>query len=91
MLGSTSDFVATHTPCSVLVVRPDQGESPTHRNLKLCIADDQSPAAEFAIERLKFGLGGSDAYRPGQCVTFSVILFRAPSNLRFGGVTNGHA
>ncbi|MEZ6152959.1 MAG: universal stress protein [Pirellulaceae bacterium] len=58
MLGSTSDFVATHAPCSVLVVRPDQGESPTHRNLKLCIADDQSPAAEFAIEQLsEFGWG----------------------------------
>lgn len=58
MLGSTSDFVATHAPCSVLVVRPDQEESPAHRSLKLCIADDESPEAEFAIEHLsEFGWG----------------------------------
>ncbi len=58
MLGSTSDFVATHAPCSVLVVRPNQGEATAHRNLKLCIADDESPAAEFAMEQLsEFGWG----------------------------------
>lgn len=58
MLGSTSDFVATHAPCSVLVVRPEQREPPAHRILKLCIADDESPEAEFAIEQLsEFGWG----------------------------------
>lgn len=58
MLGSTSDFVATHATCSVLVVRPDQGESPSEHILKVCIADDESPAAEFAIEHLsEFGWG----------------------------------
>lgn len=34
MLGSVSDFVATHAPCSVLVVRPGQTEA-AHHELKL--------------------------------------------------------
>ncbi len=57
MLGSVSDFVATHAPCSVLVVRPNQTAAP-HRELKLCIADDASPPAEFALKDLsRFGWG----------------------------------
>lgn len=58
MLGSVSDFVATHAPCSVLVVRPNQSEAKQHE-LKLCIADDESPPSQFALKDLSvFGWGG---------------------------------
>lgn len=58
MLGSVSDFVATHAPCSVLVVRPGQTEA-AHHELKLCLADDTSPPANFALKDLtNFGWGG---------------------------------
>jgi nucleotide-binding universal stress UspA family protein len=58
MLGSVSDFVATHAPCSVLVVRPNQTEGTRH-DLKLCIADDESPPSRFALKDLStFGWGG---------------------------------
>ncbi len=57
MLGSVSDFVATHAPCSVLVVRPGQAEA-AHHELKLCLADDISPPANFALKDLmNFGWG----------------------------------
>ncbi len=58
MLGSVSDFVATHARCSVLVVRPDETDEAAHRELKLCIADDESTPAAFAMEQLaKFKWG----------------------------------
>lgn len=58
LLGSVSDFVATHARCSVLVVRPTADEAMVHRELKLCIADDESAPAAFAMEQLsKFKWG----------------------------------
>lgn len=51
-LGSVSDFVATNAHCSVMVVRPTGLREPTHRNLKLCLAYDDSEPSRLAVEQL---------------------------------------
>jgi nucleotide-binding universal stress UspA family protein len=52
ILGSVSDFVATHAKCSVLVVRPSDSGAVTHPTPRLCVADDESPPAQFAMQQL---------------------------------------
>lgn len=51
LLGSTSDFVATHSPCSVLVVRPskDRGSRP----LRVALAYDGSGQARDMIDEFR--------------------------------------
>ncbi len=49
LLGSTSDFVATHTPCSVLVVRPT-GIRQAPRPIRIALGFDQSEPARAALE-----------------------------------------
>jgi nucleotide-binding universal stress UspA family protein len=54
VLGSVSDRVARHAPCSVLIVRtagdePEAYEAPLRRVL---VADDNSPCSERAVRRL---------------------------------------
>ena len=50
LLGSVSDHVATHAPCSVLVVR---GEShPSQPRLRIGLAYEGSAAAEAALEEI---------------------------------------
>lgn len=51
-LGSVSDAVATHAPCSVLVVRPTNGPPEDHHDLRVCIAFDGSNSAKFSIAQL---------------------------------------
>jgi nucleotide-binding universal stress UspA family protein len=51
LLGSVSDFVATHATCSVLVVRPHEIKASSE--LKLCVAYDDSSASKQAIARLE--------------------------------------
>lgn len=52
LLGSVSDFVATHAGCSVLVVRPTHRNTSDHKALRLCIAHDGSNASRFATQQL---------------------------------------
>ncbi len=50
LLGSTSDFVATHAPCSVLVVRPQLMEEIKLHEPRVCIAYDNSEPCKAAID-----------------------------------------
>lgn len=57
MFGSTSDFVATHAKCSVLVVRPT-GLKTKKRPIDVCVALDDSDASAAVLEQLaQFGWG----------------------------------
>lgn len=53
LLGSTSDFVATHADCSVLVVRPTGLQEAPDRPLRVALAFDGSPASQTAIEQFR--------------------------------------
>ncbi|MCA9134248.1 MAG: universal stress protein [Planctomycetales bacterium] len=58
LLGSVSDFVATHAPCSVLIVRPTGLRQEVHRMLNICFAYDDSKPSNTAIWQLAdFGWG----------------------------------
>lgn len=50
LLGSTSDYVATHAPCSVLVIRPTGIQSETHPRLRVALAYDETGPSQAAIE-----------------------------------------
>ena len=57
MFGSTSDFVATHAKCSVLVVRPT-GLKTAKRPIDVCIAYDETHPASAVFDQLaQFGWG----------------------------------
>lgn len=59
MLGSVSDYVASQSHCSVLLVRPT-GLSTRKRSIDLCFAQDESPASTEAVRQIAlFGWGGS--------------------------------
>ena len=50
LLGSTSDYVATHAPCSVLVVRPTGIQTHNHERLRVALAYDETGPSQAAIE-----------------------------------------
>ena len=47
LLGSVSDYVATHAPCDVMVVRPMQSDA---EHLKLTLAYDESDASKSVLD-----------------------------------------
>lgn len=51
LLGSVSDHVATHAPCSALVVRPT-GLHETVRPIRVCLAFESSGSALAALEEI---------------------------------------
>lgn len=53
VLGSVSDFVATHAPCSVLVVRPTGLRERQNGELNVCVAYDDSEPSRFALKGLR--------------------------------------
>lgn len=53
MVGSVSDYVATHAPCSVLAVRKSSEDRTDHPELKIAIAYDGSDPARFAVQDIK--------------------------------------
>jgi nucleotide-binding universal stress UspA family protein len=61
LLGSVSDFVATHSPCSVLVVR-DTSFLDENRPLRICVGYDDSEPSKNAIEQLAKSGWGKDAH-----------------------------
>jgi nucleotide-binding universal stress UspA family protein len=59
MFGSTSDFVASHAKCSVLVVRPT-GLRNTIRPINVCVADDEADSTSAVFGQLaQFGWGAN--------------------------------
>ncbi|EMI16156.1 UspA domain protein, partial [Rhodopirellula maiorica SM1] len=65
LLGSTSEFVATHAHCSVLVVRSRVVDDPD-RPLRIAIGYEETASAQGALEEfVETGLGEDDRRRSG--------------------------
>lgn len=74
LLGSVSDFVATHAPCSVLVIRDTGLREENHRQLRICIGYDDSPPSRLAIQELgRFGWGKNTQIDVVNMVAFPVV------------------
>lgn len=74
LLGSVSDFVATHAPCSVLVIRDTGLKEENHRQIRVCIGYDDSPQSRMAIKELgRFGWGKNTQIDVVNMVAFPVV------------------
>ncbi len=71
LLGSTSDYVATHASCSVLVVRPTGLRTDPDRPLHTVFAYDDSAPSQGAIEEIaEFRWGGQSTFEIVTVVSF---------------------
>lgn len=61
LLGSVSDTVATHAPCSVLVVRTDAEDATADEPIRMTLAYDRSSGSQRAVHDVKHFQWGSDA------------------------------
>lgn len=74
LLGSVSDFVATHATCSVLVIRDTGLREEDHRQLRVCIGYDDSPPSRLALKELsRFGWGEHTEIDVVNMVAFPVV------------------
>lgn len=78
MLGSVSDFVASHARCSVLVVRPTHLEA-KKTPLKICVAVDDSDPSRHAISEIGcFGWGPNTSMDVINVVTIPYVYSEFP-------------
>jgi len=78
MLGSVSDYVATHAKCSVLLVRPT-GLSKQKRPIAMCFAQDESVGSAQAIKQLTaFGWGESTHIDIVRVLTLPLVYSEVP-------------
>ena len=78
MFGSTSDFVATHAKCSVLVVRPT-GLKKAKRPIDVCIAYDETHPASVVFGQLaQFGWGTNTKMEVVSVVTLPFAYSEVP-------------
>ena len=78
MFGSTSDFVATHAQCSVLVVRPT-GLKNAKRPIDVCIAYDETDSWTIVYDQLaQFGWGTNTKMEVVSIVTLPFVYSDIP-------------
>lgn len=79
LLGSVSDFVATHADCSVLVVRPTQLSQHANKAIHVCVAHDESGSADFAVEQLgQFDWSGNSEIQVVSVLQFPYVYDHPP-------------
>lgn len=80
LFGSTSDFVATHASCSVLVVRPT-GLKSTKRPIDVCFAYDTSSSSAVFEQLSQFGWGENSKIEVTNVVSIPFIYSEIPYEL----------
>ncbi len=81
LFGSTSDFVATHASCSVLVVRPT-GLKNAKRPIDVCFAYDTSSSSSAVFEQLsQFGWGENSKIAVTNVVSIPFMYSEIPYEL----------
>jgi nucleotide-binding universal stress UspA family protein len=86
LFGSTSDFVATHASCSVLVVRPT-GLNNAKRPIDVCFAYDTSNSSSAVFEQLsQFGWGENSKIDVANVVSIPFIYSEIPYELDIDGI-----
>ena len=78
MLGSVSDYVATHAKCSVLLVRPT-GLSKQERPIAMCFAQDESIGSAEGIKQVAaFGWGENTHIDVVGVFTLPLVYYEIP-------------